>query len=789
MKGIPSTGFGTTQFTFGGHNRSAWSVDGLDNTQRRFNRPIRLVISTPESVQEMQVISGAYSAEFGRAAGGVINVISRSGTNDLHFGGMWFYRPRQTAARPPLASTKPNQKWWMIGGNAGGALSKDRLWFFINDEYNPLKVPQPVTINPDVARILQIPASDLGNSPFGETFHTPSAKLNFRLNDRNSGFIRYNRFTNDQPGGGGGLTTIGRSTTFEDRMNGGAAQFTTVISPTVLNEVRFGINRRAETRLPVGQVQPGSAAVNISGTANFGVNPLTGSASVETSTQIIDNVTWTLGKHTMKAGLDFQTTGYDVTSAQNVLFLFNGLGAAAARPAVTPLDQYLRTVAAEVDPATGRPYTYTQLQQTIGDAFVALRYNFVNFFAQDEFRVSPGFTLNFGLRYELVLNPLLDDQAPFELSRKIDNDTNNIAPRFGFSWSPFASNITVIRGGYGIYSDSPSLAGPLSAAQNNGRRLFNYVVPGADPRGPRFPNLLTAGNAFAATPPTITVFPRDFQVMYGHNASLQLERQVLTDLAVNFQYQFWGHRFAPYSRDINLSAPVRTLEDGRLVYQGSANRPDPRFRGINLLESGANSNYNGLDVTLTKRFQRGFQMSATWSWSHALSNGDLEGGALSNPADRQTDYGNSNADVRHNLVLNALYAPAFQGPAGRVLNGFEFSSVMFYNSGYPVNATAGLDLNQDLVLNDRALFRGRNALGGPAFFQWDARLVRKIRLAERHTLELIAESENFLNRLNPNCSIAGCSGAVQSREGLADFGRILSTRPGRQFQFGMRYWF
>ncbi|MEZ5356778.1 MAG: TonB-dependent receptor [Bryobacteraceae bacterium] len=294
VKGIPSTGFGTTQFTFGGHNRSAWSVDGLDNTQRRFNRQIRLVISTPESVQEMQVISGAYSAEFGRAAGGVINVISRSGTNDLHFGGMWLYRPRQTAARPPLAATKPNQKWWMIGGNAAGALSKDRLWFFINDEYNPLKVPQPVTINPDVARILQISLPISATRRSARPSHL-SAKLNFRLSDRNSGFIRYNRFTNDQPGGGGGLTTIGRSTTFEDRMNGGAAQFTTVISPTVLNEIRFGINRRAETRLPVGQIQPGSAAVNISGTANFGVNPLAGSASVETSTQIIDNLTWTRG--------------------------------------------------------------------------------------------------------------------------------------------------------------------------------------------------------------------------------------------------------------------------------------------------------------------------------------------------------------------------------------------------------------------------------------------------------------------------------------------------------------
>lgn len=119
VKGIPSTGFGTTQFLFGGHNRTSWSVDGVDNTQRNGSRQIRLVISTPESVEEMQVMSGAYSAEFGRSAGGIINVIFRSGTNEFHGGGMFVRRPVDAAARPPLSATKPDQPWWMIAGNVG----------------------------------------------------------------------------------------------------------------------------------------------------------------------------------------------------------------------------------------------------------------------------------------------------------------------------------------------------------------------------------------------------------------------------------------------------------------------------------------------------------------------------------------------------------------------------------------------------------------------------------------------------------------------------------------------
>lgn len=789
VKGIPSTGFGTTQFTFGGHNRSTWTVDGLDNSQRRFNRQIRLVISTPESVQEMQVLSGAYSAEFGRASGGVINVISRSGSNDLHGSGMGLYRPNETSARAPLAARRAEQTWWMVAGNLSGAIVKDKLFYFINNEYNPLRIPQPVTINPDAARALRLSPQDLADSPFGETFHTPSGKLNFNLNSKNSGFLRYNRFTNDQPGGGGGLTAISRSLTFEDRMNGGAAQLATVVSPTLLNELRFGINRRAENRGTYVPGQPNGAHINITGVANFGVNPLAGSASVETSTQIIDNLTFTRGRHTIKTGIDYQTTGYQITNALNRAFTFGGLTAAAGRPAVTPLDQYLRTVAGDIDPATGRPYTYTQLQQQLGQNSIALRYHFVNFFAQDEFRISPRFTLNLGVRYELVLNPVLDDQAPFALSRRVNNDTNNIAPRFGFSWSPFKDNKTVVKGGYGLFYDSPSLNTSATAAQVNGRRVFSYTVPGSDARAPRFPNLLAAGEASFQTPPDITAFAPDFQGMVGHNASLQIEREIVRDVAVNLQYSYWGHRFAPYSRDINLSAPAGMLADGRPIYRGTAGRPDPRFRAINLIESGANNNYNGLDLTITKRFSRGLQLSTTWSWSHAIADGDLEAGSLADPSNRRYDRGNANADVRHNWVLQGLWAPVFQSPAMKWFNGFEFSSVVFFNSGYPVNALAGQDLNQDLVLNDRLPFRARNAFQGPSFFQLDSRLVRRIRFAEKHSLELISEAENLTNRLNAGCSIAGCSGAVVNRDGAPDFGRITSTRAGRNFQFGMRYSF
>lgn len=784
VKGVPSFTFGTTQFAFGGGDRANWSVDGLDDTSRQGSRQIRLIINTAEAVQEMEVISSTYSAEFGRAAGGQVNTITRSGTNQYHGSVMFVQRPNELAARAPLAATKAPYTWWEDDFNMGGPIKKDRLFFFVNYEDNPYTAPQPITITAANATALNLAPGDLGASRLGETFHTPSGKLNFKLNDKNMGFIRYCRFTNHQPtGSGGGLTTNSRLMSFDDHMNGGSAQLTTIVSPSLLNEFRFGVNTRTQLNTPVGTA---NYAVDISGVALFGTIPGGGSGSTETSTQLIDNVTWTRGRHTIKTGVDYQTTNYSQLTALDARFIFNGLSAATGRGAVSPLNQYLWTVAGLTDPATGNPYTYTQLAQSLGDRSMVMRFHFINMFLQDEIRLLPNFSLNLGARYELILFPILDSQAPYTLSRRINNDTNNVAPRIGFSWNPFSGTKTVVRGGWGMYYDDPSLSLAVNGAQLNGRRLLSYSVPGTDASAPRFPNLLSTANPSFATLPNITAFPPDFQIMYAHQASLELDRELLPNLALKVQYQWMAFHHGLYQQDINLSAPIGTLADGRPIYQGTAGRPDPRFRAINLYQSGANGNYNALDLTLVKRFSRGIQFSTTYSWSHALNIGDLDGGALTDPSNRQRDYGNSNANLRYSWVLQGLYAPKLSADAWRWLNGFELSTMVFYNSGFPINPVAGVDLNNDLVLNDRPLFLGRNSITGPDMLDFDLRLVRRFTYRERYHLELIAESENLTNRLNANCGTAGCTSSVVNTWGAADFGRITATQPGRKIQFGFR---
>ncbi len=790
VQGLPSSTFGTTQFTFGGTERSSWSIDGLDNTQRGSTRQIRMVITTPEAVEEMQVLANGYSAEFGRAAGGQVNVVLKSGTNQFHGSGLFLYRIKDMQARPSLAAVDPDRTWSDEAFTLGGPIRKDRIFFFGQFENNPYTLPTAITITPANAAALNLAANQTGNSPFGETYRTIVAKTDFKLNDANSGFVRYNRFTNHQPNSAGTLTIPDRGNNFDDHMNGGGVQLATIIRPNLVNELRGGVIERTQANAPVGQYNANGAYINITGVANIGYDPLAKTSTTEQSSQLIDNLTWIAGRSTWKAGVDYQHTSFDIFKAENRAFVFGGLPAANGRGAVSALNQYLDTAQGLIDPSTGSRYTYTQFQEDGGNPKLDIAFNFLNFFVQDEFRLSPRFTLNFGVRYEAILFPALDPAAPFPLSRKIDGDFRDWAPRFAFTWSPFADSRTVIRGSYGMFYDVPGLATFYTPAQVDGHRFLSYQVTGSDPQAPVFPNVPNLSGSSFVVPPNINAFAPGFHNTYQHQANLQVQREIARDVLITVGYNFSALRHGLYSENINLGAPVRYLADGRPVFGGTAARPNPAFAQINLIESGGNTNYNAMFVNISKRFSKGLEFAVAYTFSHALSNTLGEGGSPEDPTNLQRDYGPSENDARHSLVAQGLYEPRYSAPGLRWINGFELSSMIFYNSGFPINVVSGIDLNNDGVLNDRPLFRGRDDTPGPGLFQVDARLTRSFVIAERYRLQGLLEAENLLNSTNANCSTAtGCSGAVVNTAGAPDFGRPLSARTARNLQLGLKFIF
>ena len=785
--GMPTSTFSTTQFTFGGTERSQWNLDGLDNTQHGSNRQIRLIIVTPEAVAQTQTLSNGYSAEFGRAAGGQINVLLKSGTNQYHGSALGQWRPLDLQAIPTLATAQPNRSWWDVAFTLGGPIIKDKLFFFGQFENNPYTLPNPITITPANAAALGLAANQIGTAPFGETYRTLVGKVDFNLNAKNSGYVRYARFTNQQPNNASGLSIVDRGSHYTDHQNGGGVQLATVLSDRLLNELRFGVIQRDTGNFPLANAsQYGNALVNISSVANIGYSPLTTTTTTERSSSVLDNMTWTRGRHTFKFGGEFDHELFANLSGTAPTFTFSGLAAQNNRSAVSSLNQFLNTTSGATDPATGKPYSYTYLTTYSGTPNIRIAFNFLNFFAQDEIRFSQNFSLNVGARYEAILFPTFDAQAPYALSRSIPNDYTDIAPRIGMTWSPFGNDKTVVHASYGMYYDVPGLGTFYNAAQVNGHRLLSYQVAGGTTGAPVFPNTPDLSGSAFQVKPNITAFDPNFHNAYQHQANLQIQQDLGRNYQLTVGYQFAGMKHGLYYTDTNLTPTGNTLADGRPIFAGTANRPNTNFGAINLIRSGANTNFNGGFLTLQKRISHGLEFTVNYMYSHALADNIGEGGSISDPTNLRRDYGNADNDTRHNLVIQGIYQPSVAAHSWHWLNGFELSSMTFINSGYPINPIAGTDLNQDGVINDRPLFVSRNSLRGFGLSQEDAQIKRYFNFGERYHLAAFAQAENLLNTNNLNCNTTtGCTGAVINAVNASNFLTEQSARTSRNMQFGM----
>jgi Carboxypeptidase regulatory-like domain len=784
--GMPTSTFSTTQFTFGGTERSQWNLDGLDDTQHGGNRQIRLIIVTPEAVAQTQTLANGYSAEFGRAAGGQVNVLLKSGTNQFHGSALGQWRPTSLQAIPTLATVQPDRSWYDEAFTLGGPIVKDRLFFFGQFENNPYTLPNPITITPANASALGLPSNEIGTAPFGETYRTLVGKVDYTLNAKNSGYVRFARFTNHQPNNDSGLGIIDRGSRYEDHQNGGGVQLATVLSSNLLNELRFGTIQRDTGDFPVvNSSQAGSVLINISSVANIGFSPLTTTTTTERSTSVLDNLTWTRGRSTWKFGAEFDHELFDNLSATAPTFTFGGLAAQNGRTAVSSLNQYLNTVAGKTDPATGQPYTYTFLTTYSGDPVVRLAFNFVNFFAQDEIRITPDLSVNVGARYEAILFPTFDPLAPYPLSRSVPNDYSDIAPRVGLTWSPFGNHKTVVHAAYGMYYDVPGLATFYNAAQVNGHRLLNYQVAGTAAGAPVFPNVPQLNGTSFEVPPSITAFDPNFHNAYQQQANLQIQRDLGHSYQLTVGYQFAGLRHGLYYADTNLTETGQKLADGRPIFAGIANRPNPNFGAINLIRSGTTANFNGGFITLEKRLSNGLEFTVNYMYSHALDDNIGEGGSISDPTNIHRDYGNADSNIGHNLVIQGLYQPNLGSSSLRWLNNFELSTITYMNSGYPINVTAGTDLNNDGVLNDRPLFEARNSLTGRGLSQVSAQLKRYINVTDRVRLAAYIGAENLMNSNNLNCNTTtGCTGAVVSTANSSDLLRETAAGTSRNVQLG-----
>lgn len=707
-----------------------------------------------EVIREFQVVTSGGIAEFGRASSGIVNIITRSGTNDWRGNFYGFARNQRFDARNPLAPKKDLLTQAQYGATIAGPLRRDRTFFFSNVEQTRRNYSTVITIAPSAVIAINNrldatgylgPRIETGTVPASFDTTNVFARLDHQLNLRNqlsAGYSLYHiNAVNSRTVGG--LNAVSRGSALNDTDQTVQANNVTMMSSRTLNEARFQFTH---SRLAAPINDSIGPAVSISGVANFGTATVSPLAREIDLFEVVDNVSTQRGAHSLKGGVDF------LYNRVNIVFL----GAVQGVYNFTSLSNFL----------TG---SYLNFQQAFGVAGQFQSNPNVGFFFQDEWRPRSDFTVNAGLRYDAQFLP-----SP------IKTDSNNFAPRLGVAYSP-GDRKTVIRAGFGIYFDRIPLRATSNALQRDGSKYIVVQLSPTQTGAPAFPSVLTAQPTTLSTKPNITRIDPNIENSYSEQANFQIERELPGEASISIGYLHLRGLHLILSRNVNVPRAPASAGLPNLA------RPDPNWGNISRYESSGDSYYNGMIVSFNKRAGRWASLRASYTLSKAID--DAGNFFFSTPQDNfnlRDDRGLADNDQRHRLVVSGtLEAPKGGKDKGlrRALRGFQLSYIFTYASRLPFNIVTGSDRNFDTNNNDRPVGVARNAGHGFDFASFDLRIGREVRLTDRVNLQILAEGFNLLNRANhsvPNNTFG--TGAAP----LPTFGEPTAAFDPRQFQFGLK---
>ena len=800
-------------------------IDGADNNNTFFGQSAGRTGSgrapyqfSQDAVQEFQVNSNAFSAEYGRAGGAVINVVTKSGTNQWHGSVFEFFRDKSLNATNVINELNNRPKspynYHQFGGTLGGPLRQNRDFFFFNYDGQRNTQPNAVFLNLP-ANTPSDPATQAGIARL-----TPLAESWERRLDQDVVLIK----TDHQVGGQGLLTFRYNHQNFtgEGFENGGAqnsiehtgasivktrsfnAAWNHVVGATMSNELKLQYLRdkepgEANSENPEAVVQQSGTTVLTIGRNNFSPRETT----IE-RWQVADSLTWISGRHRMKTGFDFQ---FD-----DILNRFPGFFSGSYT---------FRSLASF---AGGRPNGANEFYQqnfqgagTTGPVTTPDLREY-SFFVQDEWKAAADLTVNAGLRYDLMKTRAPDVRNPdpqlaaadIDTSR-LEPDTNNWGPRLGVSWSP-AGQRMAIRGGWGLfYGRTPSIM-LGTAHSNNGVNIVSLTFTGdAVPTYPQKFDTMPGGGT--ASRPSIFYVDRDFANSRLMQANVAAEWEVFRDTSVAVTYLFVDGSDLPRSIDRNLGTPgqrtftVANSNEAFPYHFFGSDRSFANFQRVIAFESTAESRYNGLTFELNRRFARQLQFRAAYTLGKVEdtvpdATAVVPGNAgddlkyASNPANFDADRTYGNNDQRHRFVLSTVYdtsgfADGFEGLTKTLLDGWSLSAIFTAQSGQPYTARVGaVDLNGDgNTRNDIAPGTARNEFRLPAIVTFDPRVARVIPIGEAR-VHLIWEAFNLFNRDN----ISGVDTTLYSVTGTTltsatTFGRPLASAGERIMQLAVKITF
>lgn len=760
----PPVGVGVTaaaRLSFGGQTEynTFVAVDGVDTTQT-FNGLQRSAPSQ-EVAKEFRVVNTSYSSEFGRGFG-LVNIITRSGSNDYHGSAYVYFRNEALDARNILQ--RPGQdrhRQVQYGAVFSGPIARDRTFFIGNYEgqqrdQNPIfaeVIQRNLAAINRAKRALGLSEENLGilqtndyNVLFGKVDHylTPAQTLSARYN------LVKGESLNVLPVSRASMApSTARNNDLSDQSL--AVSLTSLRGSGIVNEARFQYARRNFTFDPVAFTEP---ALEIPNLILMGHSYSDFEFYRESRIQFLDNFTYIRGGHTLKFGFDYNRlwTTEQWTVFYPMRVIFPSLTAFLSDPPTVVALQWL--------PPRSRPEisidprTRAVPEEWRRAGLVSIAHHLVGFFAQDEWRPRPNLSVVYGFRWDTHL-------VPTDL---VERDLNNIQPRIGLSWSLGGTRKTVIRSGAGIFHDK-FLLGDLLATRlisdpfwgtifpthaNRPGSLLWFTVAGPPVATPAFFNWLRTGVYPSPSDPAIrligaTNFDRRNTQPYSFQASLEIEREITSRLVLTANYlRVRALRLTAFRGNWN-AIPTGTAPNGKPFYGG---RLFPQYALAAFYQYNSQSTYDGGTWSVRFRPSEALDVTAHYTFSKTI---DLPINiALQNipedPRNWNLDRAVSNQHVAHRFVLNFLTAtPHSWG----ILRGFKLSGIVRLESPRYFTISTGADTNGDgNPLTDRPGRLGRNTYKGDSYYTVDLRLSRNLQLSERVMLEPLVEFFNLFNTVN-----------------------------------------
>lgn len=830
----PLRGQGSFAFNTAGNREDQinYMINGIN-----LNDPVQNQITfqpTINTVQEFRVDNSTYSAEYGRNSGAIVNIATRSGTNDFHGEVYEFLRNNFFDARNfanprgvPQSPFKRNQ----FGADGGGPIRRDRAFFFLSYEglIQRQSVPLSTAVLSDAQRsqaqaqsdpVIQklLPLIPAANSP-GNVFvtsavapvdiHQGTANVNFSLTEANRMNFYYafqHDLRNEPP------TTQGNNLPgFGDTREGRRQLFTfndvATITPSLVNEARLGYNRIHITFTALNNLNPADFGINSGVNSPIGLPQITVTGAFafgginnfpqgrgDYTAVASDTLSWTRGKHSIRFGGEYRRINNNNFTFTPGTFTF---------PSITAF------LADQASAFTANP------SNRASRIFV----NSIGAFVQDQYHISKNFMLELGLRYDWYGTPteaqnrfVVFDPTTVSLVQvgkggpgNAYNQSNlNFQPRVGISWDMFGDGRTVVRTAYAIMTDQP-ITGLVTGLASNPPFAFpvSFVPSTATP-------FVSLTNAFPAASGSVSPnsVAHNYRDSYLQSYNFNIQQQLAHSIGVMVGY------FGSKGTSLNIARNYNQFINGVRPFPAlSASSPiDPGMRlgNITVYEGVGNSNYNGLWVRATKSVSHGLTFETSYTWSHSIdyNSRNVQGVVVQDSNNLRGDRGSSDFDVRHRWVLSGVYSPVFGH--GRWSDGWQFSLIAQAQTGNPTNffttnttltgfqtirpsvtgpvntgfspapngnATNVLYIqNPGVFVNQGNAFGnlGRNVVTGPGFLNLDVSLVKNTKFGERLTWQIRADAFNLTNRVNfQNFAPSNVPGMVL---GSPTFGLLTGTR-------------